>query len=255
MEQEHWWFKARTRIIRELAIRLLGRHATVIDVGCGTGGVLSALPASWTRIGVDPSEPAIEAARRLHPRIDFRVGTAPASVVDDLAGADLVMFCDVLEHIEDDVDVLARVVVELQTGARVLITVPAHMKLWSPHDVTHGHYRRYERTTLPELWNGLPVNSSLVCPLNWHLYPIVRAVRAVARLTGRSVGDDQTDLFLPPRPVNSLLHRIFASEAPSVLDALQGQNVQWSRSGVSWLVVLERSPASSASTSVESTRR
>lgn len=240
MEQEHWWFKARAHIVRRLATDLFPYPATVLDVGCGTGGVLSALPPSWTRIGVDPSASAIAVARRHHPEIDFRIGTAPEAVADELPQADLVMLCDVLEHVEADRSLLSSLVLGLRPAAKVLITVPGHMRLWSTHDETHGHYRRYEADRLPRLWQGLPMRPLLMSPLNWRLYPVVRVFRAVARLRGRSVGEGDTDLFLPPRPLNRLLGRVFASEEHALASALQSRSGVPARSGVSWLVVLER---------------
>ncbi|MGC4001909.1 MAG: hypothetical protein QM811_01660 [Pirellulales bacterium] len=64
---------------------------------------------------------------------------------DDLRNADLVMLNDVLEHVRDDFLLLSRVMAELRPGAICLLTVPADMALWSPHDVAFGHYRRYDR--------------------------------------------------------------------------------------------------------------
>jgi SAM-dependent methyltransferase len=245
MEREHWWFTARAEIVGELAQYLVEGSATVLDVGCGTGGMLSSLPESWIRIGVDPSAAATAVARRMQPEIDFRTGTAPEAVADALPRTRLLMLCDVLEHVEHDRDLLSSLVSSLEPSAHILITVPAHMRLWSRHDETHGHYRRYEPTDLARFWNDLPVRPLLVSPLNWRLYPIVRALRLAARIRRTSVGVGDTDLFLPPRPLNRLLHRIFASEERSLVRALEGARPPPFRLGVSWLVILERVPDSS----------
>ena len=42
-------------------------------------------------------------------------------------------------------------------GARLIITVPALMGLWSGWDVALGHYRRYDRASLRRAIDGLPV--------------------------------------------------------------------------------------------------
>lgn len=240
MERQHWWFTARAEIVRGLATQLFEHEAMVVDVGCGTGGILAVLPASWTRVGVDPSPAAIAVARRLNPEIDFRLGEAPSAVARELPQADLLMLCDVLEHVEEDRGLLSSLVDGLTPSARVLITVPGHMSLWSRHDETHGHYRRYERADLSRFWEGLSLSPVLVSPLNWRLYPLVRALRVAGRGRGRGVGAHETDLFLPPRPLNRLLKRLFASEERPLVRALQSSGSVPSRSGVSWLVILEK---------------
>ena len=71
--------------------------ASIADVGCGAGGVLAALGRSYPGAqltGFDPSEAALEMARRAHPDIDFVAG--------DIEGHhDLVLVMDVIEHVED----------------------------------------------------------------------------------------------------------------------------------------------------------
>ena len=51
---------------------------------------------------------------------------------------------DVLEHIEEDEDVLAQMFQALKPGGCVVLTVPQHPSLWSVNDVAAHHVRRYE---------------------------------------------------------------------------------------------------------------
>jgi SAM-dependent methyltransferase len=81
--------------------------ATVVDVGCGTGGVLAALkaaldaelPATWWE-GWDIAPEAIARARRLREgeRLQFVCGSFQASE----RRADLLLCIDVVEHTPDD---------------------------------------------------------------------------------------------------------------------------------------------------------
>jgi hypothetical protein len=57
----------------------------------------------------------------------------------------------VLEHIEDDQQVLAQWVSWIKPGGQLLLSVPAHMKLWRAGDNWAGHFRRYERESLIKL--------------------------------------------------------------------------------------------------------
>ena len=61
---------------------------------------------------------------------------------------DCVVMVNVLEHIEDDVDVLVRLQSILKPGGHILLFVPAMPFLFSQLDKIHGHYRRYTRSNL-----------------------------------------------------------------------------------------------------------
>jgi SAM-dependent methyltransferase len=51
---------------------------------------------------------------------------------------------DVIEHVPDDVSLLRDVCRLLVPGGALLVTVPAHMSLWSYFDEASSHCRRYE---------------------------------------------------------------------------------------------------------------
>ncbi len=57
---------------------------------------------------------------------------------------DLILMMDVLEHIEDDLGALKKIVSEnLRPQGHLLMSVPAWQKLFSTHDTYLKHYRRY----------------------------------------------------------------------------------------------------------------
>jgi SAM-dependent methyltransferase len=239
LERTHWWYVARAQVIRKLAERLVPPSCKVLEIGCGTGGILAALPAEWERVGVDPSAKAIQLGRSLYPHLDLRLGTAPDAVEEELRAADLVLICDVLEHVEDDAALFGGIVRRLKPFAHLLLTVPAHPELWTQHDVSHGHYRRYTAERLESLWKKeKSLEVSLFSPFNWRLYPIVRLARLATRLTGKSSGQGGSDLFLPPRPINALLRTIFFSEHRALRARIGAPAVKRRAVGVSWMAIL-----------------
>jgi SAM-dependent methyltransferase len=75
------------------------RPASIVDVGCGTGGVLEAMAdvLTGTRlVGYDVSAQAVRMVER-SDRVDLRVGTSE----DIHEHYDLLMSLDVFEHVED----------------------------------------------------------------------------------------------------------------------------------------------------------
>ncbi len=251
IEERHWWFTARRTILGRLVGHLNAHHQLraadrsgekplLIDVGCGTGANLAAFAESFRCLGVDTSAEAIQLAKQRYPHLEFLHGYAPDDLVNSIRAASVVTLNDVLEHVRDDFLLFSRIMAELPPGAMAVITVPAEPKLWSAHDVSFGHYRRYLRERFEMLWQNLPVKAHLVSHFNSRLYPIIRTVRTLNNWRGATGGVAGTDFKLPPAPLNHLLKSCFHGESQVLLRALRG-GPGYSR-GASLVAILERLP-------------
>jgi 2-polyprenyl-3-methyl-5-hydroxy-6-metoxy-1,4-benzoquinol methylase len=242
IEQDHWWFVARREILGRIVREVLppGQGVLVVDVGCGTGANIAALADDYRCAGIDTSDEAIHLAQRRFPRVHFLVGQAPADLGSLAAEARLFLLTDVLEHVADDFAMLSQLLAAAAPGALFLITVPADMALWSQHDVSFGHYRRYTLRQLANVWDGLPVRTRLLSYYNARLYPLVRLVRALNRRRERASGAAGTDFVRPSRPMNWLLRRIFAGEQRRLVQQLRGATAPGFTRGVSLIALLER---------------
>jgi len=210
VQREHFWFRARAEIVLALLEPRLAPGMRVLDAGCGTGLLLSRLPAGVALAGLDASERALEHARhRLDARrADLRRGALPADPAFPPASFDWILLTDVLEHLDDDSASLAVLRGLLKPGGRLLLTVPAFRWLWTKHDEEHGHRRRYVRRELAARLAGAGLAVEKLTYYNALLLPLVLAARWAKRLTGR----DGDDMETPAPAVNALLHRIFALE-------------------------------------------
>jgi SAM-dependent methyltransferase len=240
LESRHWWFRGRRRAIRLLGSQLLPPGGVVVDVGCGTGADIAAFPPEYARHGIDVSESAITLARAAHPGVAFEVGAVPTAGQEAVARADLVLLCDVLEHVPDDGALLGALTAWMKPGAHLLLTVPSDPSLWSPHDEVYGHHRRYTRERLASAWAECPVDVRLLAPFNRRLYPLARLARSVSARLGRGCGREGSDLTLPWAPVNAALERIFAGEAVGLAAVLHAGRREPAGRGVSLLAVLRR---------------
>jgi SAM-dependent methyltransferase len=241
IEERHWWFVARRRIMRAIANQVLppSPATIVLDVGCGTGGNIAALANDYRCLGIDTSAEAIALATTRFPRVKFVCGTAPDDVREQLRDVRLILLMDVLEHVADDVTLLSNLVSAAPKGTYFLITVPANPRLWSAHDVAFGHYRRYVTTGFEKLWTELPLQAVFVSYFNSRLYPLVKTVRTISRWRGKSGGLAGTDFHMPARPINRLLQRIFAGETGRLTNVLHHRSAGYRR-GVSLMALLRR---------------
>ncbi len=242
MEPKHWWFVARRRIFRQIISEVLvpSPQTTIVDVGCGTGGNIGSLGDDYRCVGIDPSPEAIELARERYPRVRFIAGEAPEDLGDVARQAKLFLLTDVLEHVPDDLSLLSRLLAAASPGAYFLITVPANMSLWSPHDESHGHYRRYDRQGFEQLWRGLPVEPLLLSHFNTRLYHVVKLTRAVNRRLGKTAGPAATDVKLPWPLANRFLERIFSGEGEVLKNLLRGKRRRGYPFGVSLIALIRR---------------
>lgn len=149
---DHFWFRwriaAALRQWRACGLPL-DRPLRVLDVGGGRGVARDQVEAhtAWTVDLVELNLAALEAAspgRGRHLYYDVR-DRAP----DLLGRYDAVVLFDVIEHLEDPQPVLEAVRQHLRPDGYLLINVPALQSLFSAYDVAAGHFRRYDRRTLP----------------------------------------------------------------------------------------------------------
>lgn len=207
VEQRHWWFRARRNILEAVIESLpLPRDATILEVGCGTGGNLPMLARHGKVSAFDMWEPAIEYAREKNVA-EVHFGKIPDAIPFEKESFDLVFAADVIEHLKDDTETLQCLMAYLKPGGWLFITVPAYQFLWSHHDITHQHYRRYTQKTLAELFARVGLKPRMnYC--NTLLFPLIASVRLLQKLLKLESDDDQ----IPPQIVNETLYTIFSAE-------------------------------------------
>ena len=223
VEDRHFWFSARNRIIAAAVRTVIGGLATgyrVLEVGCGTGVVLRQLVEvchGAEVVGIDLFPEAVAFASR---RASCRVLVGDALNPPALGEFDVVGMFDVLEHLPDDRAILRGLGRFLKPGGALILTVPAHMSLWSYFDVSASHCRRYEREELEAKLIETGFKVAYVTEFMMTLFPLVWAGRRLnggRRPVAREVADARTAKELKVIPgVNGLLKSMLSLEAAPI---------------------------------------
>ncbi|MEI6490960.1 MAG: class I SAM-dependent methyltransferase [Verrucomicrobiota bacterium] len=205
----HWYYESKFRLLRKHISRLPLPTASFssVDVGSGLGLFLHKMErhglASPDRsIGVDPAyeapRHAFESQIVIYP--DFPAGRQ----------FDLLVLMDVLEHVEDDAEVLKNALRHALPGGYVFITVPALPALWSSHDRFLGHYRRYTLKTL----NSLVEKTGALEVLDTHYFfaGILPLAAPVRLLRSRTAEPRTSDMKALSGVANALLKLFCTAE-------------------------------------------
>lgn len=195
---DHWYYQHKYQEIKSSLDRNRADLSLVKDIGSGSGYFLERLlkdvPGS-NGIAIDPN----------YSKEDLEAFTLGRRFTADPSQyrATTYLLMDVLEHVDDDLALLRSYVSTASNGATVLITVPMHEELWSPHDDYLGHFRRYSVQQLETLVSdaGLTIEESR--SIFRIVYPAVRMVRALTRKFRQN--DRKSDLAPQSSFINHLL--------------------------------------------------
>jgi ubiquinone/menaquinone biosynthesis C-methylase UbiE len=213
LERTHFWFVGRRRIFFELLDReLAGRtDATILDVGCGAGGMLEPLSRYGDVTGVDMQQELVDFCHeRGFPNVVL--GDAYELPAPD-GSIDLLTLFDTIEHIPDDARVLREVRRVLKPGALVFISGPAYQFLYANNDRVAHHQRRYTAPLLRARLLAAGLRPTQVTYFNTLLFPaILPAVLAKKAVERISDPGDRTNLS---HTMNPTLNRALAATMSS----------------------------------------
>jgi SAM-dependent methyltransferase len=148
-EGQSFWFRGRNALILWGLRTYFPTATSFFEIGCGTGFVLAGIRESFPRLelaGAELSAAGIAVARRRLLGVPIFQMDARRIPFED--GFDVVGAFDVLEHIDQDDEVLGQAYQAARPGGGLMLSVPQHRWLWGPADTVSGHRRRYERAEL-----------------------------------------------------------------------------------------------------------
>ncbi|MFC3907936.1 class I SAM-dependent methyltransferase [Legionella dresdenensis] len=149
LEEENFWFKVRNKLIIYLIRKYCPDFKSFLEVGCGTGYVLSGIANAFPGREMSGSELFTAGLGHAASRVPFaKFMQMDARNMPFIEEFDCLGSFDVLEHIEEDETVLKQMHTALKPSGTLIITVPQHNWLWSPVDDYSCHVRRYSANEL-----------------------------------------------------------------------------------------------------------
>ena len=205
---DHWYYKSKVKAM----MRIIGEEmpSKILDVGAGSGffsryllSHSSAQEAWCVDVSYEGDADSCEAGKELYFRRSI-----------EFVDADLVLLMDVLEHVDDDVELLKEYAKKVPRGSRFLISVPAFQFLWSGHDDFLDHKRRYTLHQLKDVVAsaGLRVKSGSY--YFGMVFPIATTLRLANKWCRNGGGPARSQLTRHHPLVNITLATLCQSELP-----------------------------------------
>jgi len=199
----HWYYQSKAAALRRIVGPLAPER--LLDVGAGSGFFSRHLLANG-------AQSALCVDVGYERSWDETVGGKPVLYRRDCEATDcdLVLMMDVLEHVENDVELVRHYATKVPSGAHFLVTVPAFRFLWSGHDVFLEHKRRY---TLGEIEQTMRT-AGLDVVRGAYYFGVVFPLAAAVRFATRSDPSPRSSLKKHGVLTNSLLAAACAAELP-----------------------------------------
>ncbi len=217
IEQTHWWFVARRKILNVFLQRYgYGKKdikvRTALDIGSGPGINAELIEKVAEKvICIEPSNEGYEFAKKKSSPIRQVIHGEFPSAVPAGQKFDVITLFDVLEHIEDEGRTVRKLKEILNAGGRLFITVPAYEWMWTNHDDVVHHQRRYTTNGLRKVLEANGFELVRLSYFNTFLFPGIAGVRAIKKMLGTDNGS--TDFSITPGWSNRIFTAIFGLES------------------------------------------
>lgn len=216
IEDKHFWFAGRNEAIKIILNRFLKQSKKLhfLEIGCGNGIVLALLEKlGFTLTGLDIELAGLKIARK---RTNVTLICADIYKLKSKDKYDAIGLFDVVEHIQDDESFLKKSKEFLKTDGKIILTVPADMRLWSQMDKASGHQRRYTRNSLTSLLRRSGFRIEFISYFNCLFYIPQLLFRRFSNKKMIGQNDNQVlidQLKIPPLLINIALKWLISLEA------------------------------------------
>lgn len=173
----------RIALLEDLIKLLPATTRSFLEIGPGMGDVSNYLINYYKEIHgdiTDISENSIDIVRqRLNNCSDVTLSVSDFTQLPGSGLYDLVVACEVFEHLKNDDDAFNAVHRLLAKDGYFLFSVPAFMNKWGPADQYGGHIRRYEKSPLQQQFHD---HGFRIIHFWTYGFPVTNIINPVSRL-------------------------------------------------------------------------
>lgn len=205
IEHDHFWFVAKRKYLSVVLDKYFS-GGRMLDVGCGTGAVMEFLKVKGEVEGVDMSDMALNFCRQKGLKVEKGLANEMPYSTNTF---DAVFALDVLEHLDNPAGAVKEAARVLKDKGIFVATVPAHQWLWSQHDVSMHHRKRYNKQDFADLFK----DDFDVVVISWiHAFILLPAMLVRGLKNILKVKDAGSDVKEPTFLVNKIMQLVYAVE-------------------------------------------
>ncbi|GAB3950658.1 class I SAM-dependent methyltransferase [Spirosoma harenae] len=221
VESQLWWYRHLHERVVDVVERRFGqrRDLTILDVGCGTGGMQAFLRRwGYTNIrGVDGSSDAVAFCHERGFSVSLLdLNDLPAFEPENQY--DVIICNDVFCYFPDSqlVPILRAMSNRLKTNGLLVTNNNAFNVFWGEHDLAVKSMRRFVvadfQRLLPKAGLSIRYASYWSFILSFLILPIRQWQRLQLKLGRRQTENPESDVYLPSPWINQALYRIARAE-------------------------------------------
>ena len=214
IEDRHFWFRSRNQLISNIIQKYSPQQPDIqsakikgMEIGCGTGNVLKYVQTKFPSQNIFGVDLFLEGLYFAQSRGAVNLVQADIYQSPFSSGFNWIGLFDIIEHLDDDVEVLQKISGLLNPEGKLFISVPAFPVLWSYFDVAGKHKRRYTTKSLQAALNraGLELEFAsytnvMVFPMLWFLRRVLQGGKVPETLSEEEL-DSKTNSELRIIPV------------------------------------------------------
>lgn len=181
-EASMWWFRGLHGHIRRMTARYLqASSGSVLDAGCGTGGILTQLAGAVPALKRYGFDYVPGAAHRAAAKTGAAVGVASVNTLPYAERTfELIVCADVLGHRGVDANMaLSELARALRPQGILLLNLPAYRWLMSYHDVSGHTMHRFTRAEVAEMLALHGLEPVFLSYWNTFLFPLLVIKRKI----------------------------------------------------------------------------
>ncbi|MGI8689932.1 MAG: class I SAM-dependent methyltransferase [Thermomicrobiales bacterium] len=203
-----WWYVALREYVLDwlrLTDTMPRAVLTMLDAGCGTGGMLERLLQYGTAIGIDLAPHAVRIARERRKCLVAHGSLVALPFADETF--DVAISLDVLSDVGIAIEAAAldELYRALRPGGRLLLNLPAFTSLAGEHDVAVRTARRYTTKKERTLVEAHGFHVERCSYWNMALAPAIWLVRHLSRRKPLDAATAHSDITPPAAPINRIL--------------------------------------------------